>query len=255
MPDHQSHRHADQSHRHADQSPSRTDQHAGQVDQHVAGHPESTDPAEFWEEFYGSGRRPWSGRPNALLVDELAVRPLVSGTVLDLGSGSGGDAVWFAGLGWTVTAVDISTAALTVGADAARDAGVTDRITWSRRDLEADFPAGRWDLVVASYLQSPVALDRDRVLQAAAEAVRRGGTLLVLGHERFPASHRGALTESHQGALTELPTTTDVLAALDLTGWTVERAEAVAFTMPSTDDGHGERFDHVIRIRRNAWGE
>jgi hypothetical protein len=66
----------------------------------------------------------------------------------------------------------------------------------------------------------------------------------VLGHERFPASH--------QGAHTELPTTTDVLAALDLTGWTVERAEAVAFTMPSADDGHGERFDHVIRIRRDG---
>ena len=224
MPDHQSHHHADQSHHHA------------------AGHPESTDPAVFWEEFYGPGRRPWSGRPNGLLVDELAVRPLDPGTVLDLGSGSGGDAVWFAGLGWTVTAVDISTAALTVGAEAARDAGVTDRITWSRRDLEADFPSGRWDLVVASYLQSPVALDRDRVLRAAAEAVRPGGTLLVLGHERFPVSH--------QGALTELPTTTDVLAALDLTDWTIERAEAVTFTMPSTDDGHGERLDHVIRLHR-----
>jgi len=223
MPEHQTHQH----HQHT-----------------RASQPESTDPAVFWEEFYGAGRRPWSGRPNALLVDELAVRPLDPGTVLDLGSGSGGDAVWFAGLGWTVTAVDISTAALTVGAEAARDAGVTDRITWSRRDLEADFPAGRWDLVVASYLQSPVALDRDHVLRAAAEAVRPGGTLLVLGHERFPVSH--------QGALTELPTTTDVLAALDLTGWTIERAEAVAFTMPSTDDGHGERFDHVIRLHRGS---
>ena len=225
MPEHQTHEH--QTHEHPNPS-----------------QPESTDPAVFWEEFYAPGRRPWSGRPNALLVDELAVRPLVPGTVLDLGSGSGGDAVWFAGLGWTVTAVDISAAALAVGAEAARDAGVTDRITWHHRDLEADFPTGHWDLVVASYLQSPVALDRDRVLQAAAEAVRPGGTLLVLGHERFP--------DSHQGALTELPTTIDVLEALDLTGWAVERAEAVAFTMPSADDGHGERFDHVIRLRRDS---
>ena len=89
-----------------------------------------------------------------------------------------------------------------------------------------------------------MAFDRDRVLRAAAEAVRPGGTLLVLGHERFP--------ESHEGSHTELPTTTDVLASLDLTGWTVERAEAVAFTMPSTDDGHGVRFDHVIRLRRDG---
>lgn len=240
MPQHQTHQH--QAHQH------QTHEHRGpehRAHEHTPRQPESTDPTEFWEEFYGSGRRPWSGRPNALLVDELAIRPLAPGTVLDLGSGSGGDAVWFAALGWTVTAVDISTAALTIGAEAAQIAGVTDRIAWSRRDLETDFPAGGWDLVVASYLQSPVALDRDRVLQAASEAVRPGGTLLVLGHERFP--------DSHQGALTELPTTSGVLGALDLTGWTIERAEAVAFTMPSTEDGHGERFDHVIRIRRDRW--
>jgi SAM-dependent methyltransferase len=222
MPDHHTHQHHTHQHARRDQT-------------------EATDPVVFWEEFYGTGRRPWSGRPNALLVDELAVRPLAPGTVLDLGSGSGGDAVWFAGLGWAVTAVDISAAALAVGAEAARDAGVTERITWQHGDLEADFPTGRWDLVVASYLQSPVALDRDGVLRAAAGAVRPGGTLLVLGHERFPASH--------QGALTELPTTTDVLASLDLTGWTVERAEVVA--MSAAGDGHGEHFDHVIRLRRD----
>jgi SAM-dependent methyltransferase len=227
MPDHHTHEHHTNRHTHEHARPNQ---------------PEAPDPAVFWEEFYGAGRRPWSGRPNALLVEELAVRPLAPGTVLDLGSGSGGDAVWFAGLGWAVTAVDISAAALAVGAEAARDAGVTERISWQHGDLEADFPTGRWDLVVASYLQSPVALDRDRVLQAAAGAVRPGGTLLVLGHERFPASH--------QGALTELPTTADVLASLDLTGWTVERAEVVA--MPSADEGHGEHFDHVIRLRRDG---
>lgn len=245
MPEHQTSQHQT----HQDQtSQHHTHEHQGpepRAHEHTRpSQPESTDPAEFWEEFYGSGRRPWSGRPNALLVDELAVRPLPPGSVLDLGSGSGGDAVWFAELGWTVTAVDISAAALAVGAEAARDAGVTDRITWNRRDLEADFPTGRWDLVVANYLQSPVAFDRDRVLRAAAEAVRPDGTFLVLGHERFP--------ESHQGSHAELPTTTDVLGALDLTGWTVERAEPVAFTMPAADGGHGERFDHVIRLRRDS---
>ena len=48
-----------------------------------------------------------------------------------------------------------------------------------------------------------------------------------------------------------LPTTADVLGALDLTGWTVERAEAVALPMPATEGAHGERFDHVIRLRRD----
>jgi SAM-dependent methyltransferase len=232
MPDHHAHEHHTNQH-HTTQS------HTHEHDRPTL--PADTDPVVFWEAFYGAGRRPWSGQPNALLVEELGVRPLAPGTVLDLGSGSGGDAVWFAGLGWTVTAVDISAAALAVGAGAAQDAGVTERISWQHGDLEADFPTGRWDLVVASYLQSPVALDRDRVLRAAAGAVRPGGTLLVLGHERFPASH--------QGARTELPTTTDVLASLDLTDWTVERAEAVAMASPG--EGHGEHSDHVIRLRRD----
>jgi SAM-dependent methyltransferase len=206
-------------------------------------HPESSDPAVFWEEFYGPDRRPWTGRPNALLVDELAQRPLPAGSVLDLGCGSGGDAIWFAQQEWSVTAVDISAAALTLAADAAATAGVGDRITFVRHDLDQGAPAGQWQLVVASYLQSPVALDRDQVLRRAAGSVAPGGTLLVLGHEGFPSSH--------EGGHPELPTTADVLAALDLTGWTTERAEPVAFDMPGGDGGHGQRWDHVIRLRRD----
>ena len=206
-------------------------------------HPESSDPAVFWEEFYGPDRRPWTGRPNALLVDELTERPLPTGSVLDLGCGSGGDAVWFAQQGWSVTAVDISAAALALAADAAGAAGVGDRITFVRHDLDQGSPAGQWQLVVASYLQSPVALDRDQVLRRAAASVAPGGTLLVLGHEGFPSSH--------QGGHPPMPSTADVLAALDLSGWTTERAEPVAFSMPGTDGGHGERWDHVIRLRRD----
>ena len=130
--------------------------------------------------------------------------------MLDLGSGSGADAVWFAEQGWTVTGVDISAAALAVAAEAAEEAAVADRIDWLRRDLERQFPAGPWDLVVASYLHSPVAFARDQVLRQAAAAVAPGGTLLVLGHEGFPAWHQSPVT---------MPTIADVLAALDLTGW------------------------------------
>jgi len=202
----------------------------------------STDPTAFWEEFYGSGRRPWSGRPNALLVEELTLRPLPPATVLDLGCGSGADAVWFAAAGWTVTGVDISAAALAVAAAAARDAGVADRITWSRRDLDSDFPPGSWDLVVASFLHSPVALARAKVLRRAARAVAPAGTLLILGHQGSPAWH--------DGPQAELPTIDEVLAGLDLDGWLVVRADPIGRPMASPDGVPGERTDHVIRLQR-----
>jgi len=203
--------------------------------------PETTDPVAFWEEFYGGDRRPWSGRPNRILVGELTARPLAPGSVLDLGSGSGADAVWFAEQGWTVTGVDISAAALAVAGRAAEEAGVADRIDWLRRDLERQFPAGSWDLVVASYLHSPVAFPRDQVLRQAAAAVAPGGTLLVLGHEGFPAWHQSPVT---------MPTIADVLAALELTGWELVRTERVGFAMASPDGEPGERTDHLIRLRR-----
>ena len=148
----------------------------------------------------------------------------------------------FAEQGWTVTGVDISAAALTVAAETAERAGTSDRISWIRADLVTAFPSGRWDLVVASYLQSPVTFDREHVLRRAAEAVAPGGTLVILGHERFPAWH--------QGAVTVLPTVADVIGLLDLGDWLVERAEPIPFAMTSPEGEAGERFDHVIRVNR-----
>ena len=75
----------------------------------------------FWEEFYASGRSRWSGEANASLVEE--VDGLAPGTALDLGCGQGGDAIWLAAQGWTVTATDISQTALDVAAGHAAEAG------------------------------------------------------------------------------------------------------------------------------------
>ena len=148
-----------------------------------AGHP--TDPTEFWEDFYRPGNKPWSGRPNQVLVTELSERraPLGRGTALDLGCGAGADAIWLAQQGWTVTGVDISAAALAHASSEADAAGVADRIEWVQRDLDGGLPDGEWDLVAAAYLHSPVELGREKVLRRAAAAVAPGGTLLVIGHQ------------------------------------------------------------------------
>ena len=210
------------------------------------GHP--TDPTEFWEDFYRPGQQPWSGRPNKILVTELtnASVPIGRRTALDLGCGAGADAIWLAQQGWAVTGVDISAAALDHAAAEAETAGVADRIEWLQRDLDSGLPDGEWDLVVAAYLHSPVELQREKVLRRAAAAVAPGGTLLVIGHQS-PASWQPAPPEH-----VTFPTADDVLASLDLDGWTVERAEALPVEVSSPDGVPGSRTDNVVRLIRGT---
>jgi SAM-dependent methyltransferase len=208
--------------------------------------PDASAPSEFWEDFYAPGRRPWSGHPNRLLVDELARQPLVPGTALDLGCGTGGDALWLAQQGWTVTGVDLAQSALAQAEEAAAAAGLADLTTWQRVDLDAGLPAGSWDLVTSAYLQAPVALSRDGILRAATAAVAPGGTLLVIGHHGPPS-----WAEPAPEHMLGLPDADDVLAVLALPAdWTVERAETVAFDSTSPEGRSGTRTDSLVRVRR-----
>jgi SAM-dependent methyltransferase len=196
---------------------------------------------DFWEAFYTDGRARWSGRPNASLVDEIAGRR--PGTALDLGCGQGGDAIWLASLGWAVTAVDVSGAALDTARAHAAQAGVGDAIRWERHDLGLTFPDGRFDLVAAAYLHSPVELPRGAILRSAAAAVAPGGTLLVIGHLPSAAHH-------HQ----DLPSVAQVVQELALppAEWTLvvseERRQQHAFR----DEEPTERVDGVVRFERRA---
>ena len=56
---------------------------------HSHGDPASSiDAREHWEEFY-DGKRPWSGKPNAILVEEIGDIDADGKGALDLGCGSG----------------------------------------------------------------------------------------------------------------------------------------------------------------------
>lgn len=205
-------------------------------------HPTAAEPAVFWEEFYG-GKSRWSGNPNQLLVDEVA--ELAPGTALDLGCGEGGDAIWLAEQGWTVTAVDIAQTGIDAAIGHAAEAGVGDRISWERHDLSESFPQGSFDLVSACYLQSPVELPRTAILRAAAGAVAPGGTLVIVGHAGFPVwmTSRPDLV---------MPTPDDVLADLELPEgeWEVERSELIDRPATDPEGNPGTRPDGTLRLRR-----
>lgn len=138
---------------------------------------------QFWDERYATHEHLWSGRPNAQLVAHAEdLRP---GRALDVGCGEGGDAIWLARQGWTVTGTDISPVALGRAADHATRAGSTiaARTQWREVDLFADAfqPFDGCELVSSQYLHMPAPV-RDRALERLAAAVLPGGHLLVVSH-------------------------------------------------------------------------
>lgn len=215
---------------------------AGVTHGHTPGTPEGTTATEFWDARYAERDRIWTGRPNHGLVD--ALDDTAPGTALDLGCGEGGDAVWLAEQGWDVTAVDIADTALRRGAAAAADREVATRIAWVQADLAEGLPDGTWDLVIASYLLSPVALPREIVLRAARDRVARGGLLVIL-------SHIAATPLGPPPAHVHFPGVDEQLAALDLDDrWDVLRAELFHPRMLAPDGTVTHREDSCLVLRR-----
>lgn len=200
---------------------------------------------EYWEDFYRERDHVWSGKPNPLLVREVAALP--PGTALDLGCGEGGDAIWLAERGWRVTAVDVSAIALGRAAAHAADAGVD--IVWARHDLSQTFPAGLFDLVSAQFFHSVVAPpgEREKTLRRAADAVAPGGLLLVVGHAGWPTW----LEQEHRPFEYAFPTTREVLDSLGPPErWDVELEDIVEHEMTGPEGQPGTRTDNLLRVRR-----
>ena len=138
---------------------------------------------EFYDQRYGSQSTLWSGHPNPQLVVETG--SLSPGSALDVGCGEGADAIWLAGQGWQVTAVDFSAVALQRAAQRAGESApeISGRIEWLQRDLSDWTPAQHsFDLVSAQFFQLPQS-QRLPVYAALARAVAPGGTLLIVGHD------------------------------------------------------------------------
>lgn len=198
----------------------------------------------FWDERYRSQAALWSGNPNRHLVAE--VEDLTPAAALEVAAGEGADAIWLAGRGWEVTAVEISTVALERAAGHAAQAGsaIAERIQWVHQDvLHWNPPRQRYDLVSAQYLHLPTELRRV-LFDALASAVAPGGTLLIVGH------HPSDLVAVPRPQPPELFFTGDDIAAeLDATSWDV--VTNMVAERSGTHDGHAVLLhDAVLRARR-----
>jgi 2-polyprenyl-3-methyl-5-hydroxy-6-metoxy-1,4-benzoquinol methylase len=137
-----------------------------------------------WDERYAGDEDVWSGAPNPQLVAEAS--KLTPGTALDVGCGEGGDVIWLAQQGWSVTGADFSKNGLARAARHTEQAGVAERIEWWQVDAR-DFAAEtrRYDLVTTHFLH-PREGTMVGVVRRLAEAVAPSGHLLVVGHAPPP---------------------------------------------------------------------
>ncbi|GII82242.1 methyltransferase [Sphaerisporangium siamense] len=204
----------------------------------------TTDAVTFWDDVYAARPAATDPRPNARLTETVA--GLAPGHALDLGCGDGGDALWLARQGWHVTAVDVSAVAVERLAALARSHDLADHVVTVRHDLRESFPQGRFDLVTAHYLHTPLDLDRASVLRAAAHVLRPGGRLLIVDHGS------AAPWSWNQDPGTRYPGPLEVAAGLDLDAatWTVERADAPRRIATGPGGRTAEVTDHVLLIRR-----
>jgi len=199
---------------------------------------------EAWEERYRGRDAVWSGRPNPVLVAEASGTP--AGRALDVGCGEGADAVWLAGRGWQVTAVDISTVALGRAAGHAATAGVADRISFRHADLRQDDPGEGYDLVSAQFMHLPPDARRELYTRLAA-AVGPGGTLLVVGHH--PSDLATTVGRMH---FPDMLFTAEEIAGLLPDGWKVVTAEARPRTVTDPQGREITIHDAVLVAQRDA---
>ncbi|MGO3146194.1 MAG: class I SAM-dependent methyltransferase [Leucobacter sp.] len=181
-------------------------------------------PSDFWEQMYAGADAVWSGRVNETLAELVA--DLTPGRSLDLGCGEGGDVLWMAERGWEAAGIDLSETAIGRAQQAAIDRGfahaqfyAADLGQWADQPASLGGPVGPFDLISASFFQSPVELQRERILRAALSRIAIGGHLVLVSH----ASGPGGMSENPDHFVTP----EDELAslALDEGTWRVHTAE------------------------------
>ena len=182
----------------------------------------------------------WSGEPNGALVAEVS--DLEPGTALDVGCGEGADAIWLAGRGWRVTAIDVSDVALQRAATAAEQSHVD--VEWIHAGLlDAILPSSGFDLVSAQYpalLHTP---DRDAERRLV-DAVAPLGHLLVVHHADFDVEK----AKAHGFDPADYVAPSDVALLLD-ESWQVTFDERRPRQVHS-GAGSGHSHDVVLRADR-----
>jgi SAM-dependent methyltransferase len=188
---------------------------------------------QVYRAMYFLGLTPWNREtPHPFLAASLAeLTPAAGERALELGCGTGTNAVHLAERGWAVTALDMVPRALDLGRQRAHRAGVD--VAFIRADatkLDSVTEVGDdYGLIVdIGCFHAIPAGDRDGYVRGVTAAAAPGATLLLIGQFARPAR------DSRKAGLT--PTEVEERFA----GWTLEHREMLS-TQPRGDSP----ADHV----------
>jgi SAM-dependent methyltransferase len=208
-----------------------------------------------WEQATGHRGEP-TIVPNPYLASETS--GLVTGSALDAGCGEGAEAILLASAGWQVTAVDISTEALSRAAERASAIGLPpERVHWVEADLGVWEPDLQFDLVTTHYAHP--AMPQLDFYQRISNWVAPGGTLLIVGHlhSSDTAAPDNEHTRGHGHGQHHPPAEVSVTAAritsgIDPAHWEVGTAEHHSRTRTNRAGREVRLDDVVVRATRNA---
>ena len=129
----------------------------------------------MWDERYQRDTLTYGAEPNDFLIEQVGL--LQAGSCLCLAEGQGRNAVWLAGQGFAVTAVDQSRVGMERAQDLAAERGVT--LATEVADLaHYDLGSESWDNIISIFGHLPSGLRR-HVHRRVVEALRPGGIFLL----------------------------------------------------------------------------
>lgn len=198
--------------------------------------------AADWDSRYRGTDLVWSATPNMWVEQEVA--GLSPGRALDLACGEGRNSIWLAGLGWQVTGVDFSAAALAKAETLARGHHPPVAVDWRCEDVTRFRSSKPFDLALLVYAQLPPA-ERLKAIMSAWNSLAPDGILLVVAHHSDNIADGVGGPQDPDVLYTERDVAAD-LGMIDCSA-TLERKERVARPVA----GHGRpALDTVVRARK-----
>ncbi|NNN14113.1 MAG: class I SAM-dependent methyltransferase [Acidimicrobiaceae bacterium] len=138
-----------------------------------------------WDQRYS--QEAWSEIPDPELVD--LAKALKAGKALDLGCGTGRNALWLASKGWSVTGVDSSYVGLSQARARARRLNLS--LELLHYDLTEYIPStGQYQLVIIANLHFAEPM-RTKLFEIAKSSLATGGYIYFLGRHKDSVGHRG----------------------------------------------------------------